>query len=306
MAELRVLRKGRGVHQKKLDAKLGPRLKDVLGGDGGQGSSGLRDTLIRELTACATTLPDDLAEIYLAAFAITDPAPFLNERLSNLTGLHDRSSRTLVRRLANADELIAEGLAHRQHLRRGEASLLARGWTFTEFEGWVRLDLAQPEFRSRRRIRVVADELHEIKDLFMLPPGAGLADPVIEVPVGGTLTRTQRVSDSIWELGITPPRPLRRDDEHELEVIVRVAGPHGVLPYAVLSAVRPCRHFRIRVDVGDSGATDFFELSGIPAVALSDPFSGGVPVPIEHGRVEREFLDPTPGLAYGLRWRLPA
>lgn len=77
--------------------------------------------------------------------------------------------------------------------------------------------------------------------------GPGAADPEVEVPAGGELTGMQRLSDSVWELTITPPRPLRRDEEHDLEI---VAGAAEVLPYAVRSSVRPCSHFRIRSTSG--------------------------------------------------------
>ncbi|WP_425307966.1 hypothetical protein AADG42_04160 [Ammonicoccus fulvus] len=299
MTELRALRKGRGVQSPDLFRRVGPRLRDVL--DHATDDS-LREVLVSELTTCAHDLPDDLADLYLGAAGITDPTNFLSDRLENLSGLYDRHPRTLIRRLQGADELMAERLLRRQQLRRGEAALQAKGWTFTEFEGWVRLDLTQPEFRSRRRLRVLADELVEIKDIFMVGPGA--AEPEVEVPTGGTLARMERLSDSVWELSITPPRALRRDEEHDLEVVVRVAGAAEVLPYAVLSSVRPCSRFRIRVDIGDSGATDFFELAGLPWGVLGDDFAGGTPVPVVDGSVERDFVGPVPGLAYGLRWRL--
>lgn len=131
--------------------------------------------------------------------------------------------------------------------------------------------------------------------------GPGAADPEVEVPAGGELTGMQRLSDSVWELTITPPRPLRRDEEHDLEI---VAGAAEVLPYAVRSSVRPCSHFRIRSTSGIRVPPTSSSWPGCPGGVLDDDFAGGSPVPIVDGSVERDFLVPVPGLAYGLRWRL--
>lgn len=254
-----------------------------------------------ELRASVRQLPGDLATLYLAAVAMSDSAPFLSRRLEHAGEVLQRHPRTLQRRLRAADELMAEILTRRAAVRAGESAVMARGWSIVEFSSRLRLGREPTEFVSRRRIRVVVPELTEVTDLFSLP--ASSADAIeVEALSGCTLTEVRRTAESVWQLRLALPRPLKMGEEHDLALVVRVGNGHPLPPHAVLAPSRACAAFDVTVETGDSGAHDFVRLDGVPLVVLGDEHPSGTPVEVVDGTAHCAFTDLTPGMAYGLVW----
>lgn len=116
--DLRRLCRGRGaVGLRTEPGKLGPSLANALGvGDLSRADPGaLEAATITALRAASQTLPLDLRDILLGALGIRQGAnaDHLSDRLRQLSVSHERSTRTLSRRLHLAQSHLAEGLASR-------------------------------------------------------------------------------------------------------------------------------------------------------------------------------------------------
>ena len=305
--DLAALRRGRGVRRPNPRSWIGARLTKVLTDCVGsmETAEDLRRALIDELWAATAELPKDLASAYLAANAITaTEAPLLQERLDLISVQHDRHPRTVRRRLAEADALIAAALARRVELRAAEDAIIRRGWELDSFAVELRLDLPRPVHRTRRTSRVTTDSLREFTDVFGLTP-TGEGSIRIEALDGCTLIESKQVSESLWRTRFALPRQLTEGETHTVGISIEVPSAAAVEPFMIMIPVRPCREFRCRVIIGDSGAHSFECIDGLPPLAVQDSGPIGIPMTPVANVVEVGFPDLTCGLAYGLRWSVP-
>ncbi|WP_432557458.1 hypothetical protein [Granulicoccus sp. GXG6511] len=302
--ELAALRRGRGVRRPNPRAWIGPRLKEMLTAHAASAATGddLRRALVEELRSAVKDLPQDLATAYLAANAIAgSDAPLLGERLELVGSRQDRHPRTVRRRLAEADELVAAALARRGEVREAEDAIFRRGWHLDKFSVELRLDLPRPVHLTRRTIRVVAPTLAEITDVFGLPHETGEAVRV-EALEGCVLIESVQVSDSVWRSRFALPRVLHEGETHSVGIGVEVPSLEHVEPFVIMAPVRACREFSCRIVVGDSRAHGFERINGVPVIAMQDPGPIGELVASTDGVVTASFREMSPGLAYGIRW----
>src|SRR5438034_3676884 len=112
-AEIRSLRKGRGVHTPDLDKRLGPHLRELASGANG-GTAADRQALITKLNGCATALADDLRTAITASLGLsaeTMQMEHFKDRIVWLAAHLDRDYRTALRRVDAAEKLFAESIA---------------------------------------------------------------------------------------------------------------------------------------------------------------------------------------------------
>ena len=111
IAELRSLRKGRGLQVGDLDSRLGPLMRELAGpGD----AAARRQALITEINRCSAQLLGDYRtaiEASLALSAETMQEPYFRERVSWLAGQLHRDYRTALRRIDEAERRLAEVIA---------------------------------------------------------------------------------------------------------------------------------------------------------------------------------------------------
>ena len=96
-AELRSLRKGRGLQVGDLDSRLGPLMRELA--DSGDAAA-RRQALVTEINRCCAQLLSDYRtaiEASLALSAETMQEPFFRERVSWLASQLDRDYRTALR-----------------------------------------------------------------------------------------------------------------------------------------------------------------------------------------------------------------
>lgn len=302
--ELRQLRRGRGVRRPQPDRWIGRELRALVDSAYGPATGEqLRENLITLLRKATVALAPDRRPLYQAALDASDLGGLLYDRLDRLAKRMDRNVRTLQRYLNECDHLIAGRLVQDEQLRQAEKQVMRRGWLLDQFSSRLRLDLPQPEYWTTRTIQVTAPELTVVTDVFSMPDPE--PDQVLEVEAaeGCTLNAVERISSSMWRVFLDLPRPLTRGETWDLSFVVRVSSPRQVPPYVVIAPARPCAAFRIRVDVGDSGAVDFVKLEGVPLPMLEDPTPVGVPLPISDGAVAYAVTNLQSGLAYGVHWR---
>jgi hypothetical protein len=121
-AELRALRKGRGMGTSELGPRVGPRLRELAGSAADEAD--VRRVLAARLTACAGRLADEPRTAILASLALsaeTGSMSFFGHRVAWLAARIDRDERTALRRIDDAEILLAEEVAVRLRGSRGQA-----------------------------------------------------------------------------------------------------------------------------------------------------------------------------------------
>jgi hypothetical protein len=110
--DLRRLCRGRGLYEPGFDSRVGPTLVSASGLEQQQSPGLLRASLARLLSDLCASLPADLREVAMFAFALAGPRqPLLRDRIMALRRPYD--VRTLSRRLNQALQLLAEQLVVR-------------------------------------------------------------------------------------------------------------------------------------------------------------------------------------------------
>src|SRR5436309_2913728 len=142
-AEIRQLRKGRGVQASDLGSRLGPLMRELAGPGLPGDPAARRQALITEVSRCAAQLPDDYrtaVEASLALSAQTRHEPYFKGRVSWLARLLERDYRTALRRIDEGEQRLAELLAAELRRRRGRTAVAPDGWYLEEFRVVLRLD----------------------------------------------------------------------------------------------------------------------------------------------------------------------
>jgi hypothetical protein len=172
-AEIRSLRKGRGMQAGDLDSRLGPLMQELAGaGD----AAARRQALFTEITWCSGQLLDDYRtaiEASLALSAETMQEPYFRERVNWLAALLERDYRTALRRIDEAEQRMAEVVATELRRRRGRTAVAPNGWYVEEFRTLLRLDAQPMESHEERRIVSTRENLTEVMAWLDVPRDAG-------------------------------------------------------------------------------------------------------------------------------------
>jgi hypothetical protein len=218
-AELRALRSGHAVHRADLTARLGTNLRMLC--DTGDATpagdpSVLRQRLISELNAHARRLPDDLATAARAGLGLHLDAqyPQFQQRVAWLARYLGREDRTALRRIDDAEVLLAEQIS--QELARRRSAPHEDGWHVARLKILVRLDTPTVEVYEERRIVADRDGLDEVGFGVNLPAeGPRAVDVHTEVRYGARLIRQERPLPRRCQMVIALPRPVRAGHSHD-------------------------------------------------------------------------------------------
>jgi hypothetical protein len=266
----------------------------------------LRQRVIAQLNACARRLPEDVAMAARAALGLHPDAaePRLQGRVAWLARRLGREERTALRRINEAETLLAEEII--RELERRRAYPAGDGWHVAWDRTLVRLDAPTMEAYEDRRIVADRDGLEEITLGLNLPcaPGSSGPDLHAEVRYGGRLIRHERPVPQRSQLVIGLPRPLAVGETCEVGIVTRLRPGHVARPHYVLTAVRPCRFFQVRVRFDPARPPRWVRrVSGEPVRMMDTPRPGRETLTLDAaGEICAQFDRPAMHLAYGVQW----
>jgi transcriptional regulator with XRE-family HTH domain len=311
VAELRSLRKGRGLLVRHVRERLGPRLRAFCAVRDDDSYGEIRRKVADQLESLASELPEDLRVAVLAAFAIHHQArhPFYKDRVRWLAGQLCRDERTARRRIDEGIERLAELAASTPD--SGVARRLQVAYWYTE-ELRVALLLDQPLMEALEFRRIVAkrDGLDRLDlNLSMPAPSATSADafrgPNITVLYGGTLLgRSDDSAGRRVAFTLALPQPLRINDKHEFGLRYQTPRDQAIQPHYLYVPKDTCDllDLRIRFDVGNPPLRVWRLAEAVFGDHL-DP-GKGEPLTLDPaGEIHLTFRHLRPGLTYGAAWR---
>ncbi len=298
-AELARLRKGRGASRPDLLAVLGPTLRTILDVDDTTREDEARTRLVSLLTAEASALQDDLRELVEAAYGISDSRPLLHDRLLAVGHVLQRDERTLRRRLAEADDLLADRMVLRFGARQG---LAIPGWHWSSYRFEVDVTGERPIFLSTRTLVPTLDGLNEFDEMVSVPQVGNPEALQVEGVAGCTYLGREPLSDSSWRLRFALPRPLSAGEQHE--TVVRFTWPSRdwIQPVAAFVPMRRVERFEVSVAFGQPRSCGkAWIMNGVLPTSFRDPPAAEALATGE--TVEAAFHDLLIGHAYGIAWR---
>lgn len=311
IAELKTLRKGRGLYVRQIGDRMGPMLSLVCGVVRGDGPAEIRDKLSKRLQSLAADLPHDLRLAVLAAFAIERDArlPFYQDRVRWVAARLRRDERTARRRIDEGIERLAE-LATSGGVGRRPGEQDGPRWYVEEIRAALMAQLPVPEVLEFRRIVSEQDDLGEIDLALSLTVPPGTADPSaerglrVDVIYGGTLVARSREAADRFGFALELPRPLDQFDKHEYGLRYRPDDNQPMQPHYVCVLRCRCDRFDLRVRFDRRRPPRrIWRLAGAFQRDLDDPVGRGQVVELDSaGELRVQFSHLAPGLVYGVRW----
>jgi hypothetical protein len=305
--ELRTLKRGRGIAADQIVLAAGPHLRDLCDFRATDDPETLRIKLKAQIVRASIQLPADERHLALVALGI-DPAAqhrFLKQRLQSTLQALDRDAIRTPDRLANRGlRRIAECLVRRMS---GEPNpYVTNGWFTESLDSTVRLDLERPELHEHRRIVPTRAGVDRLLVSLTVPIPAGTSSvrgSQVEIRTGGTALAATEISPGLYQ-GVMPlPRILREGEPYEYDVTFVLAQHSLMRPYYLLTPLRHCQDFRLRVCFDpDRLPGAVWRIDGVPravAEAAGTPDSTLGP---GSGEASARFRALHPGLSYGVRW----
>jgi len=267
-----VVAQGTRYRSTRLLAGLGPTLCAVLDVGTETTEDEVRTRLQSLVVTAAAALPNDLNLLVQAAFGITSSHPLLNQRMADVGRLLQRDLRTLRRRLAEADELLADRIVLRFAARQG----LARpGFHWVSYHFDVDVSDDHPVFVSTRTLVSSLDQLTAISEIVSIPLVGDSDSLHVEGLVGCTYVGRDSLSDTSWRLWFSLPRPLALGETHDTVVRFTWPGRDWIQPVAAIVPMRPVERFGVRVSFGDPrSCSAAWVLNGTVPTGTADPSSG--------------------------------
>jgi len=310
VAELKLLRKGRGIETPDIESRVGPALRWAAGVDAGDSPVHIRSKITNHLRALVERLPGDLRLATGAAFGLEGGLRMrlYQERVSSVARTLDRDPRTVQRRINDGITRIAELAVERDDPRPADG--VRPPWRTLELTASVVLDLPAPEVIEVRRIMAEQDQLTEVElSVTVTPPpgwhgGNSLDGLGLDVLYGGTLTSRAMKSSSRMSFALLLAEPIDRNDEHEFALRIKLPPGRGMAPHYVCTPRYPCALFRLHVRFGPGRAPrSTWRLQSTCPLELSDPASDREPVTADRsGELYLVFTDLEPNLSYGVVW----
>jgi hypothetical protein len=307
--ELRGLRRGRGLLADDLALRIGPALRTLCGVRAGDDPAMVRDKVIRRVVALSATLPADLRTAIQVGLAVHDETGdrFLYERMNWLARHIGRDPRTAGRRVENGLRLLAErmvGEGSPERVARGD--IAPDGWYVELLRSTLRLDLELPQLTEERRIVSTVDPLTHVVASVTAPRGSR---PPNGVRATGEVVHGGRVVEETWPLGghyrctIQLPTPLRPGERHDFGVRFTSYPRGDMRPYYVLTPLRRCDRFMIRVRFGRTTLPrSVRRVDGIPR-GLVEELEPLADLAVDaDGEVHTAFQNLRRGLSYGVYW----
>jgi hypothetical protein len=309
--EIRQLRRGRGVHARNFDQRLGPALRELATDGAGAEPRGIRQALIALLGSATNALPQDLRTAIGASLGIhpqTLAMTHFKDRVSWLAGRIGRLDRTAVRRIEEAERLLAERLAAELSRRRGRVASMPEGWYLDEFRTLLRMDTPGPESYEDRRIVATRDGLREVMAWLDLPgdgdrPGPTLA---VEAMYGGRLVRREAPTSSRIQIMLQLPHELRAGQAHEFGLVLRVPPDQTMRSHYIFTPECQCNAFALRVRFDPDRKPQWVRRVTGETVRQFDNANGHGSELVtldDAGELSLRFEQPRLYLGYGAQWQ---
>jgi hypothetical protein len=308
--ELVRLRRGWGLQDRSLRARVGPKLAVLSGVTDADSDRDVREKVRRWLDAIRADLPPELSRAAVMAFAIDR-----NEQYGQLTGRVELfaneqswSTRTARRRMDQATRMMAQAAADRQ--ADADNTDPEAGWRMRLLRAVLRLDTTQPELHETRVIVAGRADLDRIAVRLSAatPPCSpyGEQDIVADVVYGAKVLDIERRLNSQhfrWILKL--PVALQPGDEHEFHVIYRLPPERPIRPHYAMLPLTPCDRVEMRVRFGAERPSTIWRLDAVPPRLLDDDQPGEHRLTLdEAGEVRLVFTSLKQGRGYGLKWLL--
>jgi transcriptional regulator with XRE-family HTH domain len=304
--EISQLHRGRGLQAGDLDSRLGP----LLGEFAGTAEAGARrQALIAEIGQCAGQLPDDYRipiEASLALSGETVDEPLFTRRASWLGERLGRDTRTVQRRIREAEWRLAELIAAELRRRRGRIPAAPDGWYLADLRVVLRLDGDSVVSEQDRRIVSTREDLTEVMAWLDLPsdtnqPGAELR---AEIRYGGHLLRKEQPSGNRFNLMVQLPKPLQPGEEHRYGLSMRMPRRMLRLPHCLVTPECQCDRFDLTVRFDPARLPQWIRrVDGETVRMFENPWPAGeLLIPDGAGEVHQEFRDLALHLGYGIQW----
>src|SRR5215470_3777154 len=304
MAELKGLRRGRGLHAPNLERQVGPVLRQLCGISEGSGAETIRDRVRSWVLKATEHFPEDLRVVTITSLGMNpDVQPvFLAERVEWLAKLLDRDARTVRRRMdAGLTRLVEAAVGvEEEEIDYGDP------WRVQHFEALLRLDGPTPVCTERRTIVATREGVDHILWSISLPKaGEGPVGLDVKVLQGAVLSKMERPSPRRFQLRLQLPHTLDAGQAHifSLEMCVPLGQP--MPPTYVFWPERPCDRFDLVVR---------FHPDRLPRMVwrVSDVFHrdadelepGPEQLSVDYaGEVYTSFFRPRPGRGHGVQWK---
>lgn len=308
IAELKSLRKGRGVYSPDVMARIGPHLRAVCQISDRDGAAAIRQKLIERLSVFARALPVDLELAATAALAVHPDArhAFLTDRIGWLAARLSRDDRTARRRMDVGIEQLAEVAGRRSSAPSPSGSPPAE-WHVEELTAVVSLDRSSPQAVEIRKIVAGVDGLDRLSISMSLPRGAPAPETghglLAEVLYGGVLVATGRPTATRFDYELWLPRPMRAGERHEFGLVFRIPESQVMRTHYVHAPLRRCDFFDLRVRFGlDRLPAAVWRVDGLLHRELDEQERGETLTLDRAGELRLTFTDPAPGRCYGVQW----
>ncbi len=311
--EIRALRKGRGLQSADLVERMGDRLRELAGGAPGgtpHDSARIRAALTDALTRLAGGLDRQMRDAVLGSLAIhpatRELTTFTERKTWVAEKVFDRGDRQAERKIGEAELLLAEKVAIELATMRGQPAAASDGWYVKKFTATYLLYGEAPIAVERRRIVATRDGLGEIF-IPMDVPRDGEQRPLplrVEVTDGGHEAGVEQPAPGRFRFRIRLSETLDRNQEHEYEIVLRVAPGEQVRPYYVYTPARPCQEFELKVRFDSRRLPAWVRLvdaEGVrdyERVAPREPFV----IPDATGEATARFRALRQQYGYGLQW----
>jgi hypothetical protein len=306
--EIRALRKGRGLRASGLEARLGLNLRDLACAGETRDISELRRELSGALGSHAAQLPDDLRTAALASLGLsadTRQMSRFGDRVSWLAECSGCNYRTALRRIAVAEQLLAEEIARELARRAGQRRPATGGWYLDELRTVLRLDTPAPEAHEHRRIVAIRPGLTEVIAWLDVPRDATQSALRLEADIvhGGRLIRREEPLGSRIEFYVRLPTPLEPGETHEYELVLRVAQGQ-MRPHYIFTPECQCNTFDLTVRFDPDRPPAWVRRVDGETVRMFDHGGPGADLVALDGagEVRTRFSNPARYLGYGLQW----
>jgi hypothetical protein len=312
LAEVKALRRGRGVVERRVRSRTGPQVRALCGITENDSDASCREKLIARLEALAQALPPDQRLAVLAALAVHPDAQqrFLHERVTWVAERLKRSDRAARRRIDDGFGLLVEHIT-----RGGPRPQPAPGtgppgqqWYVRSFSALMRFDTPKPELWEQRTIEFTRDGVTEIVAELSHPPRTGgRATLEVEVLYGVRQLRREHVSPSHLRVVLGLPRAYDVGETLDYGMLFRTPDRRFMKPHYAFVPLRPCAEFTLRLRFDPAALPGrMWRLGGVPPRVIDDRTPTGDLLQADKiGELTLTFTDLTQGLAYGAQWDGP-
>jgi len=308
LTELVRLRRGWAT-QAALHVRLGAKLKELCDITDDDDQARSRDKLAMHLTRVASRLPPQVELIALVGLCLHPDARLrrLEDREDWLMERLGVSKRTVVRRLDEALELLAQELVRDRELSKSIQDPYER-WYAESFTALVRIDADSPEVIEERLVVALVDDVATLRTSLSVPrhprDNRDTHRLDAELLYGGLLVLQEQPSESRFYHVIELPKPLQAGEKHRYSIRFRIPADQLMAPHYVYTPKHRTDYFEVRVRFGaDNPHATIWKLDSVAtAVIYERKPVGEVIRPDRFGEVYAEFRNLKVGYGYGVRW----